>query len=102
MNIVIRQSKPTTAPLRQYDTQLVYIGFRFRYDTHRKTLSSIEKCPDGTISYTEVPSETTVFSKGYHTENVRVTVYTDSPKVWCEEISATDYFVFAQQPTQAA
>lgn len=102
MNISISQTKPTTKPIREYETRLVYIGFRFRYNTHTKTISSIMKHPEGTTTYFEMPSEHDVFSQIYHGENVRVIVYSENPKVWCEEISPDDYFVFAQQPTQAA
>lgn len=101
MKIQITQSKPTTQPIREYDTRFLYVGFKYRYDTHTKMLSSIEKQADILI-YSEIPTNVHVFSRGYSSENVRVIVYSDSPKVWCEELSSTDYFVFAQQPTQAA
>lgn len=101
MKIQITQSKPTTQPIREYDTRFIYVGFKYRYDTHTKMLSSIEKQKD-TLVYSEIPTNVHVFSRGYFSETVRVIVYSDSPKVWCEELSSTDYFVFAQQPTQAA
>jgi hypothetical protein len=101
MNICIHKTRPTTKPIREYETRILSIGFRYRYDTHTNMLSSIEKHPDGII-YHEEPCSTTVFSRGYHSELVRVIVYSDSPKIWCEETSVDDYFVFAQQPTQAA
>ena len=102
MNILITKTRPDTKPIRQYETQIIYVGMKYRYDTHTKTLSSIEKLSDGTMTYTEMRSETDVFSRAYSTENVRVTVYTESPRVWTEETSPYDFFTFVQQPTQAA
>jgi hypothetical protein len=96
MNIRISQTKPTTKPIREYETRFVYIGFRFRYNTHTKTLSSIMKHPDGKTDYFETPSENDVFSNIYHSENVRVIVYSESPRVWCEEMSPDDYQVFTE------
>jgi len=102
MNIQISQTKPTNRPIREYETQILYVGLKYRYDTHTKRLSSLERHTDGTITYSETPATTQVFSRGYSTETVRVIVYSDSPRVWCEEVSPTDYFVFAQQqPTHA-
>lgn len=102
MNITISQTKPTTKPIREYETRFIYIGFKYRYDTHTKMLSSLERCLDGSIVYTETSATNKVFSRGYSTDTMRVIVYSESPRLWCEEVSSTDYFVFAQQPTQAA
>lgn len=96
MKITISKTKPNTKPIREYDTRFIYIGFRFRYDAHAKTISSIMKHPDGTITYYEEPRDTSVFSRGYATEQVRVIVYSDSPKVWCEEIAVDDWNVFTE------
>ena len=96
MNISISKTRPTTKPLSEYETRFIYVGFRFRYNTHTKTLSSIDKQSDGTITYVETPSETEVFSKGYHTEIVRMIIYSESPRIWCEEVSPTDSFVFSE------
>ena len=100
MNITIAKTRPTTKPIREYDTRIIYVGFKFRYNTHTKTLSSLERHSDGTITYTEIPSTNDVFSRGYHTENVRVIVYSDSPKIWCEEVSPTDSCVFHESILQ--
>ena len=102
MKIILSKKKPDTKPIREYETRFIYVGFRFRYDTHTKMLSSIETHSDESITYTETPCDCDVFSRGYSTENAKVTVYSDSPRIWCEEMSPTDYFVFVQQPTQAA
>ena len=96
MKISISQTKPTTKPIREYDTRFVYVGFKYRYDTQTKMLSSIERHSDGTLTYTEQPAQSQVFSRGYATEQVRVTVYSESPKVWCEEMSVDESQVFTE------
>lgn len=97
MKVSITKTRPNTKPIRHYETRFIYVGVRFRYDTHTNMLSSIERHPDGLITYSERPCTLEVFSRGYHTENVRVIVYSDSPKIWCEEVSVDDYHVFTQQ-----
>jgi hypothetical protein len=96
MKISISQTKPTTKPIREYETRFVYVGLKYRYDTHVKKLSSIEKHSDGSITYSELSPETQVFSRGYASELTRVIVYSDSPRVWCEETSPTDFVVFCE------
>jgi hypothetical protein len=96
MKISISQTKPTTKPIREYETRFVYIGVKYRYDTHLKMLSSIEKDADGTLTYSEVSPESQVFSRGYASEYTRVMVYSESPRVWCEETSPGDYVVFSE------
>lgn len=96
MKVTISRDKPTTKPIREYETRFIYIGFRFRYDTHTKTISSIMKHPSGNTTYHEFPSETDVFSKAYSSEYVRMIVYSDSPKIWCEETAPNEYFVFTE------
>jgi hypothetical protein len=102
MIVRISNHRPTTKPLREYETRFLYVGLRFRYDTHAKTMSSLERHPNGTITYSEIPSDASIFSRGYYAENTRVIVYSDSPKIWVEETSPHDFFVFVQQPTQEA
>lgn len=96
MNVAITTARPTTTPIREYEARFIYVGFKFRYNTHTKTVSSIEKLSDGSMSYFEAPSHTDVFARGYASEHVRVIVYSDSPKIWCEEVSPTEYFVFSE------
>lgn len=96
MKVTISQTKPATKPIREYETQFIYVGFKYRYNVCMKTISSIEKDPDGTFTYSEKSSDTDVFSRGYHSESARVIVYSDSPKIWCEESSAGEYFVFTE------
>jgi hypothetical protein len=102
MKITITNTRPSTKPIREYETRFIYVGFKFRYDTHTKTLSSIERHPDGSMTYTEVPGEMDVFSRGYATEHVRVSIYCENPRTWVEETSPHAFFTFVQQPTQAA
>ena len=79
-----------------YETTYIYTGFS-RYDTHKKTLARITVQPNGAWTFQESPCDTTVFSRGYHTELVRVTVYSESPRVWKEEISPHEVYFFQQQ-----
>ena len=88
-------------PLRTYETRFLSIGFR-RYDTEQKTISGFLHNPDGSVTYEETPTTETVFPRAYHTEHVRVTIYSESPRVWTEETSPQEVFIFVQQPTQAA
>jgi hypothetical protein len=83
-----------TKPIREYEARVVYIGLKYRYDTHTKVLSSIEKHQDGSFTYTEIVPDTHVFSRGYSAEHTRVIVYSESPRIWCEETSPSDYVVF--------
>lgn len=85
MKIRISETKPTTKPIREYETRFIYIGFKYRYDTQSKLLSSIERQSDGSIAYVETPAVSEVFSRGYSSEHTRVAVYSDSPRIWSEE-----------------
>jgi len=95
MKITISRDKPTTKPIREYETNILYVG-RSRYNTHTKTISTLVKHPEGDITYEEFPSETDVFSRVYSSEHVRVIVYSESPKVWCEETAPNEYYVFTE------
>lgn len=87
-------------PLRTYDTRFLYIGFR-RYDTTTKIISGFQTQPDGSFLYEETKPEDTVLPRSYSCEHVSVVVYSESPRVWVEELSPHERFVFVQQPTQA-
>lgn len=104
MNIQILASLPpewsNAKPVRTYETRFLALGFR-RYDIERKMISSFEQQPDGTIFYTETPADDAVFSRSYATEITTVVVYSESPRVWVEQVSPHERFVFVQQPTQA-
>jgi hypothetical protein len=84
---------------KSYDTRFLYTGFS-RYDVEKKMLSQI-KVIDGRIVYVETPCDQTVFSRSYTTEHARVTVYSESPRIWSEELSPNEIYFLAQQPTQA-
>ena len=79
-----------------YETRYIYTGFS-RYDTEKKTLTRIVVQPDGRWVFQESPCEATTFSRGYHTECVRVTVYSESPRIWKEELSPHEVYFFQQQ-----
>lgn len=88
-----------TRPIRTYETRLISLGFR-RYDVETKQVSWFLRNPDGTIDYDEAPLDDRVLSRAYATEQVRITVYSESPRVWVEETSPHERFVFVQQPMQ--
>ena len=100
MKVAISTTLPAawkkTKPLNSYDTHFLYIGVE-RYDVATKTLSSFTSEGD----YTQTPCVDTTFSSSYAKEAVRVTIYSESPRVWSEELSPHDVFFFVQQPTQA-
>ena len=77
----------------------MYIGFS-RYDVEKKTLSTLQVENDK-IFYSERPYPGQVFSRAYHTELVRMVVYSDSPKMWAEEISPHEVHFFQQVEQQA-
>lgn len=82
-------------PIKSYETRFVYIGFS-KYDAERKVLSNMTE-KEGKIyltEYTEVPN---VFPRAYHTELVRVTIYSESPRVWSEELSPFEIYFFQEQ-----
>jgi len=85
-------------PLRECETRLLYTGFS-RYDVERKVLSTISVTPEGKLLYTERPHEGRVFSRVYASEHVRMIVYSDSPKVWAEEIGPYETHFFQQVGT---
>lgn len=81
-----------------YETRFIYTGLS-HYDTERKLLIRIE-AKNGKWYVHERPCEDTLFTRGYHTELVRVSVY---PNAWMEEISPHEvYFFEVVQPQQTA
>lgn len=88
-------TRPPHAPIETYETRFIYIGHS-RYDTEKKRLSRFERNAQGHMVYTETPSPSFVFSRGYHTEHVRVLVYSHSPRVWTEELSPTESETFRE------
>ena len=84
-------------PLRTYETRFLLTGFS-RYDVEQKTLSTFRVDGDR-ILYSERVCETRTFSRVYVAEHVRVIVYSDSPKVWAEELSPHETHFFQQVAT---
>ena len=82
------------SPLSTYETKYVYTGFG-KYDTERKKLIVMKK-KDGKIFITETDYTPHVISRGYYTELVRVTVYSENPKIWKEELSPSEVYFFKQ------
>jgi len=85
-----------------YETRYLYTGFS-RYDTERKTISRITEENGGVLLFHEAPYSETVFPRVYHAEHVRVTIFSESPKVWKEELSSDMIYFFREiQDQQAA
>ena len=105
MNVLLLNELPEqwkhARPLRTYETRMLYLGFR-RYNIGQKTISTITRRDDGSVHYEESPFDSPVFSRGYGCEQVRVSVYSDSPRVWVEALSPYERTVFVQQPQQTA
>lgn len=102
MNITLTRHVPkewrTAKPLETYETRFLYTGLS-RYNTEKKTLSQLVRGPAG-ITYTETVCDATVFPRTYATEMARITVYSNSPRVWKETVGLDDTHFFVQQPTQ--
>lgn len=102
MDIEIQNSIPHDWKLKQgraYDTRYIYIGFG-RYDVEAGLFSRIER-RDTNVLYHEAKHVGECFPRGYHVENVRVTVYSySSPRVWSEEISPTEIYFFREKQQQ--
>ena len=105
MNITLLDELPEqwkhAKPLRTYETRMLYLGFR-RYNIEQKTISTITRGDDGSVQYEESPFESAVFSRAYACEQVRVSVYSESPRIWVEALSPYERTVFVQQPQQTA
>ena len=68
-----------------YETQIIATGMS-RYDVQANLISSLQQEGDRLV-YHEVPYTGSILSRGYATELVRVSVYSESPKIWAEELS---------------
>jgi hypothetical protein len=95
MRVQLLSSVPSQPPLRIYETVYLYVGFG-RYDTERKTLSKLIENPDGSFDMTEAPFAASIFPRSYHAELARVTVYSETPRMWSETVD-DQTFVFQQQ-----
>lgn len=108
MNVEIMYELPdewkNAKPIRRYDTRFIFLGIR-RYDTERKVISGFIVKPGGAIVYEEYeqrPDEATTLSRSYGVDHATVTIYSESPRVWVEELSSQERFVFVQQDTQVS
>ena len=81
-------------PLRTYETRFLSTGFS-RYDTETKTLSTFRVEGD-MILYSERACNTRTFSRVYAADHARVIIYSDSPKIWAEELSPHEIHFFQQ------
>jgi hypothetical protein len=82
--------------MRVYETQMIATGLS-RYDVHANLISSLRQEGERLV-YREVPYTGSILSRAYATELVRVSVYSDSPKIWAEELSPDCVYFFMQQP----
>jgi hypothetical protein len=85
-------------PIRTYETKYLYTGLG-RYDTEAKKLSNIQISLEGKILYNERDYSGSL-SKSYYTELVRVTIYSESPRMWSEELAPNKLHFFQQIPQQ--
>lgn len=90
----------TAKPLETYETQFLYVGLS-RYNTTKKTLSSIVKTPTKTV-YTETPYADAQLARCYVSEFATISVYCLSPRVWKEDMGVDGQTVFVQHPTHVA
>lgn len=90
MEIAIETTVPPTLKSQKtYETTYIYIGFR-RYDTTNRKLQTITR-KDDKYYFEEMDYKASVFSRGYHTELARVTEYSQSPRIWKEEVNDCVY-----------
>jgi hypothetical protein len=83
-----------TAPSSTYETQYVYTGFG-KIDVVRKKGMIWKRYPDNKNFMFEVDVPN-VLPRCYHTEHVRVTVYSENPRVWKEEHALGETYFFKQ------
>lgn len=84
-------------PGSTYETVYMYTGFGW-VDTTRKKLVVWKREGDRNIIH-EMPAPD-VLPCSYHSEHVRVTVYSEKPRVWKEERAPGEVYFF-RQLTQA-
>jgi len=95
MRITIQSSVPAAYAKQKgltYETRYLYTGFG-KYNEYEKTLEVIQTNQDGTYSFFSRPHEADVFSRVYHVETVRITLYSASPRVWKEEVGDAVFFL---------
>jgi hypothetical protein len=74
-----------------YETRYLYTGFG-RYNEHEKTLEVFHRDKDGKTTFFSRPFVLQVLSRVYHTELVRVTVYSNNPRIWTEDVGEGNLF----------
>ncbi len=79
-------------PLESYETRFLYVGFS-RFDTAKNMLSNFYRDETGKVHYSERPHKEACFSRCYAAENVLVTVYSLTPRVWREDADETHFFI---------
>lgn len=85
----------TKKPLERYETQFLYVGLS-RYDTVKKTLTSIVRTKDGKTLYNETPYDDGQLARCYISEFATVLVYSQNPRVWVEDMGVNDRTAFIQ------
>ena len=99
MKVQVTMSPPTnTKPLETYETTFVYTGLS-RLDTKKKKIVQIQPGDENHLLIQEVPWEGTILSRSYHTENVRVTVYSTKPHAWSETLDPRTTYFFSEVPS---
>jgi hypothetical protein len=96
MRILIADKVPekyTSQKGTTYETRFIYTGFG-RYNEHTQCMEWIEVDPDGSHSFSMKPYTPEVLSRVYHVEHARVTLYSESPRVWKEEIGLDCFFFY--------
>lgn len=77
-----------------YETVYVYTGLA-KVDTVRKKVYVLTRDGDKHILTMRDLTED-ILSRAYHAERVRVTVYSETPRVWKEEHSPNEIYFFKQ------
>lgn len=85
----------TKKPLERYETQFLYVGLS-RYDTVKKTLSSIVRTQEGKVLFTETPYGDESLARCYISEFATILVYSQNPRVWVEDMGVNDRTAFIQ------
>lgn len=77
-----------------YETRYLYTGFG-RFNEYEKTLETIQDNEDGTYDFFSRPHTAGVFSRVYHAELVRITLYSVCPRIWTETLGGETFFFHA-------
>lgn len=96
MRIAIKDKVPEKYESQKgktYETRFIYTGLG-RYNEHIQCMEWIEVDPDGSHSFSIKSYTLEVLSRAYHVEHARVTVYSESPRVWKEEIGSDCFFFY--------